>query len=108
MIKSKDIMGRMIAQDLGHCGAIASSAITLAAERSVDIEVPVVATFIMLKVLCEKNIQAQLDMPPSEDTARITKILGKSHKQIQQEGIEALEAVINDYFNNTEGKRVNY
>ena len=105
--RAKDIVSSMIVKDLGHCGAIASSAITLAAERSVDIEVPVIATFIMLKVLCEKNIQVQIDIPAPPEVERLSELLGKDHKQIQKEGIEALESVVNDYFDETGGKRVN-
>jgi hypothetical protein len=99
-------MGRMIAHDLGHCGTIASSALTLAAERSLDIDVPMVATLIMLKVLCEKNIQAEMDRPVPPELEGMAKAIGRNHKQIQKEGLEALESVINDYFDYTGGKQV--
>ncbi len=105
--KSMGIMTSMIAQDLGHCGAIASSAITLAAERSYDIDVPMVATLIMLKVLCEKNIEAQMDRPIPPEIQGLAKAIGRDHKQIQKEGIKVLEGVINDYFENRELHRTN-
>lgn len=105
-IKLDDEAIREISKDITHCGNIASSAITLATERSVDIDVPLMVTYIMLKKLCEENIKYRMsiDVVPKE-AARIADEIGMDVNSIRNEAIEGLEAMIDDYFEWAMAKR---
>ena len=103
---SKSEIIKEMAQDLGHCGEIASSAIVLATERSLDINVPMVVTLIMLKKLCEANIEQQMDVRDMPKvTHELAALIGKDLPTIQKEAKEQLESMIDDYFKWSMAKR---
>lgn len=79
---------RLLAKQLGHCGEIANSALTLAIDRSQDIECNPIITLMILKQLATMNLG---DM---HDTARVQMKIPRSHYGIQ---MQMMEKMIADY-----------
>jgi deoxyribodipyrimidine photolyase-like uncharacterized protein len=94
-----------MADAMGHCGNIASSALVLATERSDDIEVPTVITLMLLKKLCDVNITAQLEMKIPENMTQLATVAGLDIEQIRIDAFAAMEELIDDYWKNTKLKR---
>jgi len=61
---------REMHNDMVDCANIASSAMTLAAERSQELQIPVQITLITLKVLIEINIKKSMDERTLPEPAR--------------------------------------
>ena len=86
-------------EDLIDCGSIASSAIVFAVDRSQTINAPELVTFVMLKKLTEQNIKAHVEKQLKDEDfqAHCTK-MGGDPGVIYKEAIEAIEEVIDHYF----------
>jgi len=91
-------MIKEIAKDMGHSGNIASSAITLAVDRSLDIKVPPLITLMMLKKLCEVNIRTQLNTDIPKGLSSVAEIVGLDIDKIREDGHRDMEKLIDDYF----------
>ncbi len=97
-----------MADDMGHCGNIASSALVLASERSSDINVPIVITLMMLKKLCDVNITVQLSEKLPENMVKMADIAGLDIETIRRQAFAGMEELIDDYFHHQKLKRKDF
>lgn len=97
---------KAMAEDMGHCGSLASSALSWAAERSSDIDVPIVATLIMLKILCEENIKKQLELAVPLKMRPMIEKLGMDPDTIKIKAYESMESLIKEYLSHVKRKEV--
>jgi len=81
---------------MADCGTIASSAITLAVERSLDLGVPMDVTLVMLKVLCERNLQASIEAEPPPHINQLAKLLNVDPVATKREAIKEMEKMANE------------
>ena len=99
---------KRMANDMGHCGDIASSALVLASERSLDINVPVVVTLMMLKKLCDVNIEAQLSEQMPGKLTTLADLAGLDINKVRKEAYDGMEKLIDDYFEHAKLKKAEF
>lgn len=104
---NKDKATKMI-EDLDDCANIASAALVLAVERSMDLTVPIPITLMMLRKLCDFNVQAQMDQAVPKPLVEIAGEIGINVDKIMTDAITEMQVVVDKYFDlrKLEQKRV--
>ncbi len=94
----KHVTTKQMVEDMGHCGNIATSALVLADERSRDIDVPCMITFMLLKKLCEANIEEAKQIKIPKAAQMVAEMLGKDVDTLREDAFRNMEALIDEFF----------
>ena len=87
----REIVAKILSESLRDAGVIASSAITLAVERSHDLSMNPVVALVVLRMLCEKNI-----VKLNEEMAKTSGIPLEIHKFATEEITEIAEKFLSN------------
>ena len=96
-----------MAEDIGHCGSIASSAIVLTTDRSLDIRVPVALTLMLLKGLCDKNIEMEIARPLPPQAEQLAGMINFDIREIQKLAYSSMQEIVDDYLEQAPFEKVN-
>ena len=84
--------------DITHCAAIASSALTLAHDRSMDINVPPIITLTLLKKLCEVNIAQEFTDSVHDEVVEAFSKKGLDFHKMRERALRELNEMVDEYF----------